>query len=466
MSPATFADNSVVKYPDATPGETLAYAKTFSVDVSPGDNGDLYVYILPFVECPLATYSASAGWKFYCDPNMNSATWMADNAIYGFRCLGQSATCYNTTAEIYKQGNVNAAVLRSCVDRHRIHRSITSSAAAVNFNQEVLDMVNIDGIPMTVAEITSNSKHPYIGRASDGCYIVNRNFGGFDWIFRNGPENKASTSEYHMMYATTIGSSSAATAAYAGSSVVRSFLAMPSSVTAAVNSFSIPTTAITSGTNAYTTKNILMSSMDSWETISTGLGVSGYQGNNYGVAVVGFTGLSTQTSITVKFKHMYEFLLKPSSPFTPLSSPSWAKAEWVHNVIRKQLMDKQDAFNADANFFGAILKGLKTLWPAVAPVLGKGLASLGNFLIAKGSSDQSAKQTAQNAEMVSPSRVGAAKQTAARRRKAAARAGSQIVRVAVSKRQKKKKSGSSGSQPFAGNLTESGIYILKKPGKM
>lgn len=460
MSPATFADNSVVKYPDATPGETLSYAKTFSVDVSPGTDGDLFVYILPFVECPLATYSASSGWKFYCDPNMNSPTWMADNAIYGFRCLGQSATCYNTTAEVYKQGNVNAAVLRSCVDRHRIHRAITSSNAATSFNLEIVDMVNIDGIPMSVAEITSNSKHPYIGRASEGCYVVNRNFGGFDWIFRNGPENKASTTEYHMMYSTTIGSASPQTASTAGSSVVRSFLAMPSSVTAAPNSYSCPSSTITAGTNSYATQNVLLSSMNSWETISKSLGVSGFQGNNYGVAVVGFTGLSTQTSITVKFKHMYEFLLKPSSPFTPLTSPSWAKAEWVRNVIRKQLMDKQDAFNADANFFGAILKGLKTLWPAVAPVIGKGLSSLGNFLIAKGSSDQSAKQTAQNAEMVSPSRIPAARKTAARRQKAAARAGAQVVRVSVSKR-KKKRSGSAAQQPFSGSKTESGIYILK-----
>lgn len=420
LSPATFADNSVVKYPDATPGETLSYAKTFSIDVSPGSDGDLFVYVLPFVEVPLATYSKSGGWSFYCDPNMGGASWMSDNGVYAFRCLGQSATVYNTTAEIYKQGNVNAAVLRSCLDSHEVYNVVAAGGSNAEIRIEKYRATMIDGIPMSVAEITSNSKHPYIGRAADGVYIVNRNFGGFDWIFRNGIENKGQTTQFY----TITGVQTTSSAPTAITSMTRNYnyparsaLLVPTAYNQK-GAFTAPQATLVTGTNAYGRTNVtvtqgLVSALDE------AAGVSGFQGNNYGVAVAGFTGLSTQTSLTIKFKHMYEFMLKPSSPYTPMTSPGWADARWVNDVIRKQLLDKPDAFHADANFFGAILKGVKALWPAVAPVLGKGLSALGNFLISKGGT--TSRETADNPDMVSPPKRSAARATARKRAKAGKR---------------------------------------------
>lgn len=444
LSPATFAENSIVKYPDATPGETLAYAKTFSIDVTPGTDGDLYVYILPFLEVPLATWDNTNGWRFYSDPNMNDAEWMKQNNIYAFRCLGQSATCYNTTAEIYKQGNVNAAVLRSCLDRHPATVCVAANDGKSPPDKPLIfytdQLMVIDGLPMTVSAITSNSKHPYIGRASEGCYIVNRNYGGFQWIFRNSPDNKGVTSASFSMRGVGVDTTTK--------------LQTTDSEAICKTILTVPAGPI-SGTTYYSPKSVLKTGSNQWEKVAFNLnssdgprqwplclGVSGFQGNNYGVAVAGFTGLSTQTSFTVKFKHMYEFLLKPNSPFTPLTSPSWAKASWVDNVIRKQLMDKQDAFNADANFFGAILKGIKTLWPAVAPVLGKGLSALGNFLIDKGKT--TAPKSTDNASMVEASkRSQAAKITRKRKKEAAKPSAKKTV-------QYKTKNGFTVSRPVAG----------------
>lgn len=368
LSPATYSDNSTVKFPDGTFGETLAYSKTFSVDVKPGTDGDLFVFILPYVEVPLATWTRSDGWHFYYDPNMqrSSATrsWMADQGIEAFRCLGQSCTAYNTTAEIYKQGNVNAAVLRSCLDRHR--RSELKTATDPYVSLVANDCVLIDGLPMTIPAITSNSKHPYIGEASRGCYVVNRNFAGFKWIFRNG-RDKSEVTEFYTN-----------TSAFSGQTRFASVPIFPRTpdtrldINASAKTFQFPDNVLTN-TGAYHTTAMIW---DQAGVLKDGLGVSGFNGNGYGVGVMGFTGLSEQSSFTLKFKHMYEFMLKPGSPFTPLTTPSWPRVDWVEEIIRKQLQDKQDAFDSSANFLGAILRGLQTLWPVVRPLVVKGATKL------------------------------------------------------------------------------------------
>lgn len=369
LSPATYSDNSTVKFPDGTFGETLAYSKTFSVDVKPGAGGDLFVYVLPFVEVPLATWTASGGWTFYHDPNMartsTSRSWMADQGIEAFRCLGQSCTAYNTTAEIYKQGNVNAAVVRSCIDRHRRYYCQTLSSGT--FVKHIsADAVVIDGLPMTIPAVTSNSKHPYIGEASRGCYVVNRNFAGFRWIFRNGRDKSTVTEVY---------------ADSDSSSKATSFVSVPIFprtpddqlvISADANNFQYPLFDLTT-TGQY--KSGAFRWKDA-QTLISGLGVSGFNGNGYGVGVMGFTGLSEQSSFTLKFKHMYEFMLKPGSPFTPLTTPSWPRVDWVEEVIRKQLVDKQEAFDSSANFLGAILRGLQAIWPVVRPLVVTGATKL------------------------------------------------------------------------------------------
>lgn len=368
LSPATYSDNSTVKFPDGTFGETLAYSKTFSIDVKPGTGGDLFVYILPYVEVPLATWTASGGWSFYYDPNMQRKTsdrsWMADQGIEAFRCLGQSCTAYNTTAEIYKQGNVNAAVLRSCLDRHR--RSELRAATDPYVAMYTQDCVLIDGLPMTIPAITSNSKHPYIGEASRGCYVVNRNFAGFKWIFRNG-RDKAEVNEFFANTATAAKQTSFAS--------IPIFPRSPDTeldINASQKNFDYPGNEVTT-TGVYPSKTI---AWDHSGVLTGGLGISGFNGNGYGVGVMGFTGLSEQSSFTLKFKHMYEFMLKPGSPFTPLTTPSWPRVDWVEEIIRKQLIDKQEAFDSSANFLGAILRGLQTIWPVVRPLVVKGATKL------------------------------------------------------------------------------------------
>lgn len=369
LSPATYSDNSTVKFPDGTFGETLAYSKTFSVDVKPGTGGDLFVYILPYVEVPLATWTSSGGWNFYYDPNMSrkssTRSWMADQGVEAFRCLGQSCTAYNTTAEIYKQGNVNAAIVRSCIDRHR--RFVCQKLEGVDYVKPYQnDCVLIEGLPMTIPAITSNSKHPYIGEASRGCYVVNRNFTGFKWIFRNGRDKSSVTESY-----LTTGTSARGTVF----SSVPIFPRTPSDyldVDASSNTFAYPQASLTS-TGKYNSGTFNWSSGD---TLTSGLGVTGFNGNGYGVGVMGFTGLSEQSSFTLKFKHMYEFMLKPGSPFTPLTTPSWPRVDWVEEIIRKQLTDKQDAFDSSANFLGAILRGLQTIWPVVRPLVVSGATKL------------------------------------------------------------------------------------------
>lgn len=360
LSPATYSDTKSVKFPDGTVGETLPYAKTFSVNVTAPPSGNLYVYILPFVEVPLATWNGSA-WTFYSDPNMGSQHWMSEQGIYGFRCLGQSCTAYNTTAEIYKQGNVTAAVVRSCVDRHEQY---FYEGDAVRPAQ----LVMIDGIPMSSQAVSSNSKHPYIGRAAEGCYVVNRNYGGFDWIFRNSINNKASTSTFATWTSGTTDGKIYTTGSY---------LVLPVEGSPALK-YQTPVWSQSPGTlETYTVDRL-----SAWLGVSVPTNyqqVSGFAGNNYGVGVMAFTGLSEQTTFTLKFKHIYEFLLKPGSPYTPLTSAAWPQVPWVEEVIRKQLSDKPDAFDSSANFLGAILQGIKHLWPYVAPLVVKGARAIASI---------------------------------------------------------------------------------------
>ena len=365
LSPATYSDQKQIKFPDATVGETLAYGKTWHVNVSATASGTIYVYLLPFLEVPLATWDGENTWQFFSDPNMSGASWMGEQGIYAFRCLGQSVTAYNTTAEIYKQGNATAAVLRSCLDRHRVVRSLTSADGTLRDYRETAMFV--DGLPMTTLDISSNSKHPYFGKASDGCYLVNRNYGGFQWIFRNSNLNKANTTFYR---SNTVTGSTTATEATSE----KTYLMLPRSGPSAMGS-SAPAVVVKTDSQgnlspAYGTVKELIGTPGEY------LGVSGLLGNNYGVGVIAFTGLSAETSFMLKIKHLYEFLLKPNSPYTPLTTASWPLVPWVEDVIRKQLEDKPDAFDSSANFLGAILNGIKKIWPYVAPLVAKGAAKI------------------------------------------------------------------------------------------
>lgn len=368
LSPATYSDQSVVKFPDATVGETLAYAKTWHVNVNATETGTIYVYLLPFLEIPIATWDGAVTWKFYSDPNMNSTDWMRDQGVYAFRCLGQSVTAYNTTAEIYKQGNVTAAVLRSCLDRHDVLRTVKDGETYRTYHSTAM---MIDGLPMTTLGISSNSKHPYFGKASDGCYLVNRNYGGFDWIFRNSQLNKQSTSQFAVPQ---VGST---TYELPQISYDTSYLLLPRSATGGFPALSAD--AVTVQNHSGTLSTLAGSVSELLRDDKSRAGVSGMQGNNYGVGVIAFTGLSAETSFMLKIKHMYEFLLKPDSPYTPLTSPSWPLVPWVEDVIRKQLEDKPDAFDSSANFLGAILNGIKKIWPYVAPLVAKGAAKLSEW---------------------------------------------------------------------------------------
>lgn len=368
LSPATYSDHKLVKFPDATVGETLAYGKTWHVNVSATSTGTVYVYLLPFLEVPVATWDGAQTWNFYSDPNMTGPEWMKDQGVYAFRCLGQSVTAYNTTAEIYKQGNVTAAVLRSCLDRHDDHLILNDPEGHPYYHHATAMM--IDGLPMTTLGISSNSKHPYFGKASEGCYLVNRNYGGFQWIFRNSHLNKSTTTNYS---STTINASNFATVAQTD----RTFLVLPRTSSSSLDALTAP--AVTPryvsgnlGPSYGTLKEILQS-------YGNGTGFSGMQGNNYGVGVIAFTGLSAETTLMLKIKHMYEFLLKPDSPYTPLTSASWPLVPWVEDVIRKQLEDKPDAFDSSANFLGAILNGIKKIWPYVAPLVAKGAAKISEW---------------------------------------------------------------------------------------
>lgn len=369
LSPATYSDQNIVKFPDATVGETLAYAKTWHVNVNATDTGTIYVYLLPFLEVPVATWDGGATWRFYSDPNMNSSDWMREQGVYAFRCLGQSVTAYNTTAEIYKQGNVTAAVLRSCLDRHDVYRTIARTDGTHRTYHNTALM--IDGLPMTTLGISSNSKHPYFGRASEGCYLVNRNYGGFQWIFRNSHLNKQSTSQFAVPQ----------TDETAGKPQVNddvTYLLLPRSANNGFPALAADAVTVTTNSGVLGTEAGSVESLIKPLTV-TRAGVSGLQGNNYGVGVIAFTGLSAETSFMLKIKHMYEFLLKPDSPYTPLTSPSWPLVPWVEDVIRKQLEDKPDAFDSSANFLGAILNGIKKIWPYVAPLVAKGAAKLSEW---------------------------------------------------------------------------------------
>lgn len=339
LSPAT-TDNDGVAIPDGLNIETIKLSRQAFFDVSPDDNGTIALYMLPFLEAPIAQYDTSTEvLKVFQDPALggqavNGDDWMKASKLYGFRCAFQSMTVYNTTSLMDMQGNSVAALIPSQVDSHEMMGAPGSSRRYVRI---------IDNLPLTTDTVMASSRKPYMGAAKDGVYIVNRNFtNNYSMINRDIDFAKATTTRYDITSGTTITS---------GVQTRNCLGFRKSDGTMGLAGFGVSAGALS----------------DTFATDST-VGVTGTQGTGYGMGVVFFTGLKAGSAFRVKLVHGYEFVAKPGSNYITVQTRCPTRQAWAFKAVNLQLQDKSLVFPADANFFGALLAGLTKVLPFVMPV--------------------------------------------------------------------------------------------------
>lgn len=341
-----------IKYPDGLYGKTVSYGKTFTYTVSADANGNCFLYLLPAAELPVVRYDTSTKLMHsYTDPNMaiasfSSQPWFKQQGVYGFRCLGQAMTVYNDTAEIYQQGSVTAGITPATIDNCKFEAN-TGSATFTSFSY----FRNLDNLPYTTADLVGACSKPYVGKAKEGVYLVNRNQNNdFSMIYRDGKFTKGSGTDFYQ------------------GGVDSNFLAQPYSnmLTFLPPGETVPQIMPPiAGLNSVTAAGIVPS-------LRPGYGIDGWSGNRMSVCIAMFSGLSSQTTLTLKITHMYEFQCKVGSPMVPLSTPAWPHVA-VKSILYEQLKDKDEAYPASANFFGALLKGLNWVIPKVAPLAAEGV---------------------------------------------------------------------------------------------
>lgn len=351
LSPAT-ADNAGVKIPDGYTVPTTALSKEAFFDVRPDANNVIALYLLPFIEAPLAQYDTSTGiLRVLQDPALGAQQsdgydWLRTNGIYGFRQTFQSVTAYNPTALMYLQGNVVASLIPSQIDNHdlRDSASLTHRYARV-----------IENLPLTAQECSASIRKPYIGQAKDGIYMVNRNFTN-DWTMRMRDRewNKATMTSYPMSPLGVIGNAI----------ITKNSLGFRS--TGGAIQFA----------SAVNAPSVVSSNLATDTTIA----VTGMQGTGYGLGVMFFTGLTSETTLRLKLVHGYEFVMKPGSPYLLAQTAPLLDESWAFKAISMQMLNKSLIYPADANFWGAILSGLKTVLPYVIPLVQQALPKISEWL--------------------------------------------------------------------------------------
>lgn len=296
---------------------------------------------------------------------------MRQQKIYGYRTTAQGITVYNDTAEMYKQGSVHAALLPNQMDTHEIRCAPITTSDASYVSNPTCYVTQIENFPLNPEELTASTTQPYVAKAADGCYMVNRNVSE-DWSFRtrNLPWEKSFTTSY--------ATSSSIEPIAPESNPSYNFLGLiPPGV--AVDAPVIPK----NGSAAYAPLDEL--TLSGLRTIGNKFSkITGSKGTGWGVGVIWFSGLSEQSSFTLKMTHAYEFIVKPQSPLVPYSREPALSASWAFDLIQRQLIGKCDAHPARDNFFGALLAGVKTLLPTVLPLVGKLFGVIGRKVTDKG----------------------------------------------------------------------------------
>lgn len=380
LSPAT-TDNDGVAIPDGLNIETIKLSRQAFFDMNPDANGTIALFMLPFLEAPVAQLDTSTNaLRIFQDPALGGAVgdadWMKASKLYGFRCAFQSITAYNTTSLMDLQGNVVAALMPSQIDSHCMN--------STGFGRRWVRV--IDNLPLSTSQVMAATRKPYMGAAKDGIYIVNRSFtNDYSMINRDIDFQKATATEYHVN---------------ASNAVIEGFSSR--------NSLAFK---LANGNIAFGSLTSASGVLDDTLAADSTVGVTGTHGTGYGMGVVFFTGLKAGASFRIKLVHGYEFVAKPGSNYIPVQSRCPTRQAWAFKAVNLQLQDKALVFPADANFFGALLQGLtkvlpfvmpvaKNLWPLIQTSVGK--------LMAKGDKKieemEKAKQAAKAAALLANTR--------------------------------------------------------------
>lgn len=315
---------SQVRVPDGTTELTYAHMKQWTDTLKADANGNCVILMLPFVECPFAvldTYSKSI--VGLTDPTI-SQTFMADNRMYGFRQTCQAMTVYNDTAELYRRGSVTAALVPPILDVK------TQPDTGLLFPFDYLRV--LDGIPADLNAMSSARVRSYVGRASEGIYLVNRSSDSHAWHLRGSDKEKASYSplnpdgngvltERHNYLAFTLGAGE------------------------------IPTKVLDSDGNPIT--------------------VSGTSGAGMSVGISWFYNLDAETTLTLKMIHGLEFRPKFESPMISQCQLGLPRNQSLLDFLDNFHRESPIAFPAKDNFLGAILSMAIKAAPYLIPLVEK-----------------------------------------------------------------------------------------------
>lgn len=333
-----------IRVPDGTTELTYAHTKQWTDMLKADTNGNCVVLMLPFVECPFAVFdTATQRVTGFADPTLGS-TFMADNRMYGFRQTCQAMTVYNDTAELYRRGSVTAAMVPPIIDVKT--QPSEGLIYPVSYNRV------LDGLPPDLNAMTSARVRAYVGRATDGIYLVNRTADKHAWHLRCSDSEKAS------YYPLSAGGSS--TLAVKDNTL--QFTLGPNQVPQTVKDVDDNPIPVSS---------------------TTGAGMS--------VGIAWFYNLDAETTLTLKMIHGLEFRPKFESPTISQCQVGLPKNQVLLDFLENFLRDSPIAYPARDNFFGAILSMAIKAAPYLIPLVERVAPHVWNFVKGKLTKEQSNK---------------------------------------------------------------------------
>lgn len=326
--------------PDNASRNHAMFRSVYQASFRPDANGCIYLYMLPFAECPLMSYDTATGvFEAIPDPKFGWS-YFKDNKVYAFRCVGQGVTAYNTSSATDNGGMCTAARFPAIIDNHAM--------------QEASDTANIygtcytrclEGLPTTQSDLSAAASHPYLANAAFGCYMVNRNTQpDFPFVYRNSDWEKSSSTIYKYNENGGI-------------------------VTTGDNNLNVLSVLPANAEAQELPHLVAMDPSREVSLIGNSVPVTGLIGTGFQVGCIFFTQMPPNSCVNVKVCHGYELLLKPTSPLLVQIIPPLLPMPWIFEAIaRDQKKRNYQALRADANFWGALWNGFKKVAQAVKPL--------------------------------------------------------------------------------------------------
>jgi hypothetical protein len=332
-----FGDGPKIILPTGEKSLVMSEYRQIQFNEKPDAHGSIVMLNTPFFEAPfIRVYLNQEGgfhhWEARQIPGYeNSVTVdpLKENAIYGWRMVGNSLTGYNMTAPLSQAGSVTVASLPLSIDVKHVYNDD-------NLANPISYVRCLDRLPVSASTIANITNHFAVNTATEGSYVCLRHTNPhIPFTFRDSDINKATFNVYY------ISSGAISPPTYVGNQARVNYLAWSDA--------SNPGTYLLASGSDNRIGVTMPSTMD--------------------VGITCYEGLPSTTEITFKGMCCWEFIPKMNSTKINQCSPMAPLDSMFLDALNTAEVSMPCFGVATDNGFGTFIKGLVNVVSKATPFI-------------------------------------------------------------------------------------------------